>query len=95
MAFAMESPSPKPLPLGARRVGAVESVEETVCGERPHSGIAVGKLQLWMLAAGKLQADGTAVVAIFAGVVQKDRQKLSERAGVAIHTHSRRARSCA
>lgn len=31
-----------------------------------------------------------AVVAIFAGVVQKDRQKLSERAGVTIHTHSRR-----
>lgn len=43
-----------------------------------------------MFSTGKLQADGATVVAIFAGVIQQDRQKLSERAGVTIHTHSRR-----
>lgn len=52
--FRDGKPEPKTAALGARRIGAVESVEKTVCGERSHSGITVGKLQQRMFAAGKL-----------------------------------------
>lgn len=72
---------------GASAVFAVEAVKETAGVDGGCVGVGVVESERWMAAAVKLERDGAIWCAVFAGVVQKNADKLADGALVAVERH--------